>query len=117
MAPIFKNAPGVYMEAIKKGHENNIDLIQKIRNDLVKDFLDERYLREYLADRYHVREISNVKVEFIKKELKELLQVPLDKTHYDSLLTRLEQTDATTLAEGDDQLFYSEIEKILRRYV
>ena len=61
------------MEAIKKSHENNIDLIQKIRNDLMKDFLDERYLREYLSAHYHLREISNVKVEFIKKELKELL--------------------------------------------
>ena len=105
------------MEAIKNSQENNIDLIQKIRNDLVKDFLDERFLKEYLAVHYHVRELSNVKVEFIKKELKELLQVPLDKAHYDSLLTRLNETDATTLADGDDQLFYAEIEKVLRRYV
>ena len=105
------------MEAIKNSQENNVDLIQKIRNDLVKDFLDERFLKEYLAERYHLRELSNIKVEFIKKELKELLQVPLDEKHYDSLLTRLQQTDATTLAEGDDQLFYAEIEKVLRRYV
>jgi hypothetical protein len=105
------------MEAIKNKQENNVDLIQKIRNDLVKDFLDERFMKEYLAERYHVRELSNVKVEFIKKELKELLQVPLDQVHYDALLTRLSETDATTLAEGDDQLFYAEIEKVLRRYV
>ena len=105
------------MEAIKNSQESNVDLIQKIRNDLVKDFLDERVIKEYLAEHYHVREMSNVKVEFIKKELKELLQVPLDKIHYDALLTRLVETDATTLAEGDDQLFYAEIEKVLRRYV
>lgn len=105
------------MEAIKNSQENNIDLIQKIRNDLVKDFLDERFLKEYLATHYHVRELSNVKVEFIKKELKDLLQVPLDTVHYDALLTRLNDTDATTLADGDDQLFYAEIEKVLRRYV
>lgn len=105
------------MEAIKNSQENNIDLIQKIRNDLVKDFLDERFLKEYLATHYHVRELSNVKVEFIKKELKDLLQVPLDTVHYDALLTRLNETDATTLADGDDQLFYAEIEKVLRRYV
>jgi len=116
MAPIFKTHQA-YMEAIKKSHENNIDLIQKIRNDLVKDFLDERYMKEYLADRYHVREMSNVKVEFIKKELKELLQVPLDQVHYAALLTRLEETDATSLGDGDEQLFYAEIEKVLRRYV
>ena len=105
------------MEAIKNSKENNLDLIQKLRNDLVKDFLDERYMKEYLAEHYHVRELSNVKVEFIKKELKELLQVPLDITHYEGLLTRLDETDSTTLAEGDDQLFFAEIEKVLRRYV
>jgi hypothetical protein len=105
------------MEAIEKRQENNVDLIQKIRNDLVKDFLDERFMREYLAERYHVRELSNVKVEFIKKELKELLQVPLDQVHYDVLLTRLNETDATTLADGDDQLFYAEVDKVLRRYM
>jgi hypothetical protein len=87
------------MEAIKHSQENNVDLIQKIRNDLVKDFLDERYLKEYLAEHYHVRELSNVKVEFIKKELKDLLQVPLDTKHYDALLTRLNETDATTLSD------------------
>jgi len=105
------------MEAIQKSHENNIDLIQKIRNDLVKDFLDERFMKEYLAEHYHVRELSNVKVEFIKKELKELLLVPLDESHYNALLTRLKETDATSLADGDDQLFYAEIERVLRRYV
>ena len=105
------------MEALKKSHENNIDLIQKIRNDLVKDFLDERFMKEYLAEHYHVREMSNVKVEFIKKELKELLQVPLDLVHYDALLSRLKDTDATTLEDGEEHLFYTEIEKVLRRYV
>ena len=105
------------MEAIKQGHESNIDLIQKIRNDLVKDFLDERFLKEYLADHYHVRELSNVKVEFIKKELKELLQLPLDQVHYEPLLTRLQDTDATSLVDEEEHLFYTEIEKVLRRYV
>ena len=105
------------MEAIKQSSESNIDLIQKIRNDLVKDFLDERYMKEYLAEHYHVRELSNVKVEFIKKELKELLQLPLDQAHYEALLTRLKETDATTLEDGEEHLFYAEIEKVLRRYV
>ncbi len=105
------------MEAIKNSQDSNVDLIQKIRNDLVKDFLDERFMKEYFAEHYHVQELSNVKVEFIKKELKELLQVPLDKVHYDAILSRLSETDATTLADGDDQLFYAEVEKVLRRYV
>jgi hypothetical protein len=105
------------MEAIKQSPESNIELIQKLRNDLVKDFLDERFLKEYLAERYHVREMSNVKVEFIKKELKELLQLPLDQVHYEALLTRLKETDATTLEDGEEHLFYAEIEKVLRRYV
>ena len=63
------------MEAVNKTHwseENSVDLIQKLRNDLLKDFLDERFLKEYIAHQFNIRELSNIKVEFIKKDLKEL---------------------------------------------
>lgn len=108
------------MEAVKNTQwteENSVDLIRKLRNDLLKDFLDERYLKEYISLHYNVKELSNVKIEFIKKELKELLQAPLDLGHYESILTNLKETDSSSLGEGSDQLFYAEIEKVLKRYI
>lgn len=97
--------------------ENNVDLIRKLRDDLVKDFLDERYLKEFIFENYNVRELSNIKLEFIKKELKELLQAPLDMNHYEPIFTHLRETDSESLGEGHDQLFYIDIEKVLKRYI
>jgi len=108
------------MESVKNtqwSEENSVELIRKLRNDLLKDFLDERYLKEYISTHYNVKEISNVRVEFIKKELKEIFLAPLDLVHYDSILVNLKETDASSLGEGNDHLFYTEIEKVLKRYI
>ncbi len=108
------------MEVIKKNQwtqQNNIDLIQKLRDDLVKDFLDERYLKEFIFENYNVRELSNVKLEFIKKELKEMLKAPLDMVHYEPIFTHLKETDSESFGEDNEQLFYIDIEKVLKRYI
>jgi len=108
------------MELIKNTkwtQENDVDLIRKLRDDLVKDFLDERYLKEFILENYNVRELSNIKLEFLRKELKELLQSPLDVNHYDPILSYLRDTGSDSLADGQDQLFYIDIEKILKRYI
>lgn len=110
------------MEAVKNtnthwSEENSIDLIRKLRNDLLKDFLDERYLKEYISTQFNIRELSNVKIEFIKKELKELFNAPLDTAHYEVILTTLKETDAVSFGDGNDQLFYADIEKIIKRFL
>jgi len=97
--------------------DNDIDLIRKLRDDLVKDFLDERYLKEFIFENYNVKELSNIKLEFLRKELKELLQRPLDTEHYEPILSFLKETGSDSLAEGQDQLFYVDIEKVLKRYI
>jgi hypothetical protein len=55
-----------------------IDLIRKVRNDLIKDFLDERFLHQYVETNYNIKGLSPVKVEFIKANLKELLITPVE---------------------------------------
>jgi hypothetical protein len=108
------------MEAIKNAQwsdENNVEIIRKLRDDILKDFLDERYLREYLATKFNVKELSNIKVEFIKKDLKELLQTPLDLVHYQKVLEETRDSDSDTIAEADDRLCYTEIEKVLIRHL
>src|SRR5690606_40144517 len=60
------------------------DLVRKLRNDLIKDFLDERILVPWLKDRYQVPDLSPVKVQLIRKELKTLLISPVDIHHYQS---------------------------------
>ena len=94
-----------------------IDLIRKVRNDLIKDFLDERYLREYAVQNFGIRDLSAVKIEFVKIALKEMLISPVDRLHYHALIQRIRETDSASLSEGNDMLFFHDVEKILKRHI
>ena len=97
--------------------ERIIDLVRKLRNDLIKDFLDDRFLKEYMSNQFRIRELSNVKVEFIRKDLKELLISPVNLNHYGSLIDQIKHTDSAALTETNEQLFYKELEGIFKRYI
>jgi len=97
--------------------ESILDLVRKLRNDLIKDFLDERYLKQYVAEHFGVRELSNIKIEFIKKDLKELLIAPVDIYHYQTLINQIKHTDSAALTEMNEKLFYREIENLLKKYL
>jgi tRNA U54 and U55 pseudouridine synthase Pus10 len=101
----------------KWSDESIIDIIRNLRNDLIKDFLDERHMKEYAANTFGVREVSNVKIEFIKKELKALLIAPVNVTHYQPIIEKIRQSDTASLSEGNEQLFYAEVDTILKNYI
>ncbi|MBT1706503.1 hypothetical protein [Chryseosolibacter indicus] len=94
-----------------------LDLVRKLRNDLIKDFLDERFLKEYISSNFRIRELSNAKIEFIKKDLKELLLSPVNTLHYENLINQIKTTDSAALTETNEHLFYKEIEVLLKRYM
>jgi hypothetical protein len=100
----------------KWSDESIIDLIRKLRNDLIKDFLDERHMKAYFATNFNVREISAIKIEFIKKALKELLISPVDVTHYQPIIEQIKTTETASLSEGNEQLFYKELEYLFKQY-
>lgn len=100
----------------KWSDENIIDLIRNLRNDLIKDFLDERYMKEYFSANFNIRELSNVKIEFIKRSLKELLITPVDLQHYQIIIDQIKTTESAALTEGNEQLFYKELESIFKQY-
>ena len=93
------------------------ELILKVRNDLLKDFLDDRFLKVYVNEQFKIKELSHIAVEFIRKDLKELLQTPVDMNHYRSLVTHIRETDTASLSEGNEQLFYADVEKVLKRHI
>src|SRR5688572_14622279 len=97
--------------------ENILQLVRQLRNDLIKDFLDERFLKEYIADHFRIKDLSNVKIEFIKKDLKELLISPVDANHYDGLISQIRDTDSAALTETNEKLFYKELENLFKRYI
>lgn len=98
-------------------NERILELVRKLRNDLIKDFLDERHLKEYLANQFRVNELSNIKIEFIKKDLKELLISPVNNNHYQGLIDQIRDTDSAAISETHSPLFYKEVENIFKRYM
>lgn len=97
--------------------ERILELVCKLRNDLIKDFLDERHLKEYLSSQFRVNDLSNTKIEFIKKDLKELLISPVNTNHYQGLIDQVRETDSAGLTETNEDLFYKELENIFKRYM
>jgi hypothetical protein len=75
-------------------NERILDLVRQLRNDLIKDFLDDRHLKEYVADHFRVRDLSTVKVEFIRRDLKELLISPVNVNYYEPLINQIRTTDS-----------------------
>ena len=73
-------------------------------------------MKEYFSVNFNIRELSNVKIEFIKKSLKELLISPVDTAHYQSIINQIKLTDSAALTEGNEQLFYKELESIFKQY-
>ena len=97
--------------------ERILELVRKLRNDLIKDFLDERHLKEYISSNFRVNDLSNIKVEFIKKDLKELLISPVNMNHYQALIDQIRNTDSAAISEMNEPLFYKELENIFKRYI
>jgi hypothetical protein len=100
----------------KQKGDTVLDIILTARNDLIKDFLDERYLRAHFATRFSIQELSNRKVEFIKKSLMEKLHEPLDEKHYQRLIDDLRDSGLSEITEGEDQLIHKDLEMIFRNY-
>ena len=96
---------------------NPEEIVLKLRNDLIKDFLDERNLIEYLSREYRMMDVSRVKVEFIKRDLKLLINSPLDKERYQEVLETISETGSAALSQGNEKPFYKEIEQILKKYI
>lgn len=97
--------------------ENIIDLIRKVRNDLIKDFLDERFLNEYLAANFRIRELGKIPAEFIRNDLKDLLIHPVNTIHYQLLIRQIRDTDSASISAGNEALFYKEVEMILKKHL
>lgn len=95
--------------------EKAIDLVRQVRNDLVKDFFIDSNLDSYFKNQYN-KELSAVKREFLKRDLKELLIAPVDLIHYGGLIKEIKELNTASLASGNQELFYQELGAIFMKY-
>ncbi|HEY3429648.1 MAG TPA: hypothetical protein VGK39_03155 [Cyclobacteriaceae bacterium] len=96
--------------------EHTLDIIRNLRNDLIKDFLDERNLVAYFSERFNQHELTAVKIEFMKKDFKEMLIAPVDTTHYKELIDQINETCSASITEKYEDLFLKDVEKVLKKY-
>src|SRR5690606_17318311 len=94
-----------------------LEFVKKVRNDLIRDFLDERFLREHVRSQHPYSEISSVKVQFIRKGLKELYASEIIRAHYKPLIDEIQTHERISLSEGNEVLFYRDVESVFERYI
>jgi hypothetical protein len=95
---------------------HTLEIVQNLRNDLIKDFLDERNLVTYFSERFNMHDLTRVKVEFIKKDLKQMLLEPLDMANYKALIDQINETCSASITEKYGDLFLKDVEKVLKKY-
>lgn len=106
---------GPAQESIKLSVEKIIDRVRQLRNDLIKEFLVDQNLQAYFLQQYK-KELSPVKIEFCKKDLKELLISPVDLTHYSSLIKKIKESSSVDSMDDDMTLFYKDLNTIFKKY-
>ena len=105
----------VTAEGHKLSMESIIEKVRDSRNDLIKELLRDGKLQSYFLTTYN-KEISPVKVEFIRRELKSLSSTPVDLIHYAALIKAVRKANDFEVVSADNQLVYQELEVIFRRY-
>jgi hypothetical protein len=96
--------------------ERIIDLVRKLRNDLIRDFLDERNIIAFLALQYNRKELSAVKITLMKHELKQMRIQPVDARHYQPLIHQIRETGTASISTRHEELFIKDVEQILKKY-
>lgn len=107
--------PTESVKEVKLSIEKIIDLVRQVRNDLIHYFLIDDNLKTYFSTQYH-KELSQLKAEFLKRDLKELLQSSVDLSHYAILIKQMQESSVTSLPDKDRKLFYKELELIFNKY-
>ena len=99
----------------KLSTERIIDLVREVRNGLVRDFMQDDNLKSYFQEQYN-KELSQIKLEFLKRDLKELILSPVDLPHYAQLIKQMQELSTASITASNHELFYKELEAIFKKY-
>lgn len=96
--------------------ERIIDSIRETRDSLIQGFLSGSALTSFLDDHFGVSSLSPIKLEFLKRDLKELQNSSLDLVHYSSLIKHLKEGHPET-SVNDHPLVMQELKAIFQKYL
>lgn len=91
-----------------------IDLVRTTRNELIKQLLKDDSFVDYFSNAFK-RDLSKIKTEFVRKELKEMLIHPVDLVHYSKLISQIKETNTASI-QSNESFFYAEINAVLNKY-
>jgi hypothetical protein len=93
-----------------------ITSIRDSRDRQIEELKKESVLMAFLEHYYDTLVISDVKKQFLLKDLNELRNSALDLSHYSSLITQMKDKKAATI-DSSHKLFLSELKNIFEKYV
>lgn len=94
-----------------------IEVVKDTRNEIIGKLLNTEALNSFLSEHCHIENVSNIKLEFIKRSLKELAASPVDLSHYASLILDIRRTGSMTFKAEGDALFLDDIKNAIRSYI
>lgn len=100
--------------ALQVSIDQHIERIRVHRDTCLKELLNDLRLMDFLEAQYGVFQISKVRKEFLKRDLADLKNTPLDLVHYASLIRDMK--DGTISNVADHPLFLKELRNIFKKY-
>ncbi len=94
--------------------EKIIRAIRAVRDQSIDDLLKESSLNSFLETHYDTLFVSQIKLEFMKRSLKELQNSSLDLAHYSSLIRKLKELSTVAL-DVNHPLFLNELKSLFER--
>lgn len=102
---------------IRSSGENVIELIKEYRDALIDRLYEVEFLKSYLQEEYKIVDLSTIKLEFIRRALKELKCTPLDLSHYAALILETRKNDSFFISRNSEDYFRKEIERTIQNYL
>ena len=102
-------------EGVVLSMERIIELVKSLRNDLIRELLDQDKLDDYFAERFS-KPLSRVRKEFALRELKELAAQPVDLVHYAKLISQMRDTNTASISKENHTLFFEQLDSLLKKY-
>jgi len=104
-------------EQIRKYSMNQIILsIRRKRDRQIMQLMNEEALVNFLEYQGLAATLSPIKAAFLKRELIELKNSPLDLSFYSSLITKMKEAD-TCMVEINHHLLLTELKAVVSKYL
>ena len=95
--------------------EDIITDIRKERDSLATNLITDSFLLAFVEEHFDTFFLGSVKLEFIKRDLKELRNSSLDLAHYSSLIRQQKDSSRNEVTK-EHPLFLQEVFEIFKKY-